>query len=60
MGVVKKEKLLLCPVCNGKTRTKAFWETILMYYPLFCPKCKEETIIDVKELNITVIKSARR
>lgn len=25
-------------------------------YPLYCPKCKQETLIDVKNLQITVIK----
>lgn len=25
-------------------------------FPLFCPKCKPETLIDVQQLNIFVIK----
>jgi len=50
-----EEKLLLCPICNAKTRTKAYAKTVLSYFPLFCPKCKKETVVNVKQLNITVI-----
>ena len=54
--VTSEEKLLLCPVCDNKTRTKAFWQTVLVYYPLFCPKCKSETIVNVEYFEVTVIK----
>lgn len=36
-----------CPICQGKTRTKVYADTVLVRFPLFCPKCKEETLIDV-------------
>ena len=29
---------------------------MLEHFPLFCPKCKQETLINVKQLNISVIK----
>lgn len=47
---------ILCLVCNNKTRTKILQSTELIQFPLFCPKCKHETIINAKQLNITVIK----
>ena len=47
---------LLCPVCNSKTRIKLRLDTELKNFPLFCPKCKRETLINVKQLNTTVIK----
>ena len=47
---------LLCPVCNNKTRTMVREETILQNFPLFCPKCKHQTIISVNKFNMTVIK----
>ncbi|MCB5715037.1 MULTISPECIES: cysteine-rich KTR domain-containing protein [Lachnospiraceae] len=28
----------------------------MVVFPLFCPKCKQETLIDVKEINMFVIK----
>lgn len=49
------EKWVLCPICNNKTRTKIREDTILEKFPLFCPKCKHETIISVQKLNISVI-----
>ncbi|WP_418704655.1 cysteine-rich KTR domain-containing protein [Anaerotignum faecicola] len=45
-----------CPICRSKTRTKIRIDTVLKNFPLFCPKCKQETLICVKELNISVIK----
>ena len=31
-------------------------DTELKNFPLFCPKCRQETLIHVKQFNITVIK----
>ena len=31
-------------------------DTELKNFPLFCPKCKQETLINVSQLNISVIK----
>ena len=45
-------KWLLCPVCGNKTRLKIRGDTVLENFPLFYPKCKQETLINVKELNI--------
>ena len=45
-----------CPVCKNKTRDKIRDDTVLKNYPLYCPKCKQETLIEAKNLQITVIK----
>lgn len=45
-----------CPICGGKTRNKIRGDTELRNYPLYCPKCKKESLIDVKRLQVTVIK----
>ncbi len=45
---------VLCPVCGNKTRTKVFADTVLVNFPLFCPKCRQECVIDAKALKITV------
>lgn len=45
-----------CPVCGNKTRDKIREDTIFMNYLLYCPKCKQESLIQVKQLNITIIK----
>ena len=47
---------LLCPLCENKTRLKVRRDTILENFPLFCPKCKQETLIRVQQLNMSVIK----
>ena len=46
---------LLCPVCNSKTRIKLRLDTELKNFPLFCPKCKQETLISVEKFKILVI-----
>ncbi|HCC35417.1 MAG TPA: conjugal transfer protein [Ruminococcaceae bacterium] len=48
-----KENWLLCPACNGKTRVKLREDTVLENFPLFCPKCKQETVVNAKQLNIS-------
>lgn len=55
-GVLTDEKWVLCPICKCKTRIKVRLDTILVNFPLFCPKCKQEILISVKELKISVIK----
>jgi len=47
---------IFCPICNSKTRTQIRKETELKHFPLFCPKCKEETLINVKEQKVTIVK----
>lgn len=51
-----KTEWVLCPVCKNKTRIKIRLDTVLENFPLFCPKCKQETLICVKKLNTTTIK----
>ena len=47
---------LLCPVCKSKTRIRLRVDTVPENFPLFCPKCKQEMLINVKKLDISVIK----
>ncbi len=53
---MKQEKWLLCPLCGNKTRLKLREDTVLEKFPLFCPKCKQETLINVRQMNISVIR----
>ena len=52
----EERKWLLCPVCDNKTRLKIRLDTVLENFPLYCPKCKQEMLINVDKLNTTVIK----
>ena len=45
-----------CPICRSKTRLQIRGDTELKNFPLYCPKCKQETLINAKELHITVMK----
>ena len=45
-----------CRICSNKTRDRIREYTVLINYPLYCPKCKQETLIEAKNLQITVIK----
>lgn len=53
---MKQIEWLLCPLCGNKTRNKIREDTILKNYPLYCPKCRQETLIEIENLQITVIK----
>lgn len=41
-----------CPICNEKTEIKAFEDTVLLNFPLYCPKCKHESVINVVKLKM--------
>ena len=41
---------IYCPICSNKTRLKIREDTELKNFPLFSLKCKQETLIDVKQL----------
>lgn len=47
---------IVCPVCGNKTRDRIRADTILKNYPLYCPKCKQQTLIEAQNLQVTVIK----
>lgn len=45
-----------CPLCGNKTRTQIRDDTVLINFPLFCPKCRHKELINVNQLNITIVK----
>ncbi len=53
---MEKTEWIRCPVCGNKTRTMIRENTELKNFPLYCPKCKQESLIDAKNLKVTVIK----
>ncbi len=53
---MRKTEWIKCPICGNKTRDKIRLDTIIKNFPLFCPKCKKESLIDVEQFNISVIK----
>ena len=53
---MKHEKWLLCPACGNKTRVKIRENTVLENFPLYCPKCRQETLVNVQKMNMSIIK----
>lgn len=53
---MREERWLLCPLCGGKTRSRVRTDTILFRYPLYCPKCRRETLVQVQQFHMTVLK----
>jgi len=51
-----KTKWIICPICKSKTRVKIREDTVLENFPLFCPKCKQEKLVNVKQMNMSVVK----
>ena len=39
---VNGSRWIRCPICGSKTRTKVYDDTVLIKFPLYCPKCKKE------------------
>ncbi|WP_195199881.1 cysteine-rich KTR domain-containing protein [Faecalispora jeddahensis] len=52
---MKEYNWVMCPVCQNKTRIKIREDTEIKNLPLFCPKCKQETLINIQQLNMSVI-----
>ena len=57
-GILMEERTewVKCPMCGGKTRNKIRRDTVLKKFPLFCPKCKQETLVEIESFLIKVIK----
>ena len=50
------QQWVMCPVCGNKTRTKIRKDTKLINFPLYCPKCRKESLINVKNQIVTIVK----
>ena len=53
---MQQTEWVYCPVCGNKTRDRIREDTVLINYPLYCPKCKRKSLIQAKQLHIVVIK----
>ena len=50
------ERWVYCPVCGAKTRVRLLQRTVLLDFPLFCPKCRRESLINAKEYVVETIR----
>lgn len=51
-----KLEWIKCPICGNKTRLKMNNNTIIKNFPLYCPKCKKESLIEVEKMKVKLIK----
>ena len=60
MGINDMENMISewvrCPVCGNKTRLQIRADTELKNFPLYCPKCRQKSLTDAKNLQVIVIK----
>lgn len=49
-----KTEWILCPICGRKTHDKIGEDTEIKNFLLYCPKCRQETLIDVKSFIVTI------
>ncbi len=43
---------LHCPVCGKESNIKIYENTTLLNFPLICPECKSETLVNVFNFKI--------
>ena len=52
-GILKiNQEWICCPICGSKTRIRVREDTVLENFPLYCPKCKLESLIEVKKIKV--------
>lgn len=53
MGV--RVEWVRCPNCGNKTRNRVREDTVLKNFPLFCPKCKQEKLVEIESFKLKVV-----
>lgn len=51
----ENKEFIRCLICGNKTRTKIRSDTILIRHLLYCPKCKTEFLVNVRDKLVTVL-----
>jgi len=51
----QKSNWVLCPACGSKTRIQIRIDTMIANLPLYCPKCKQESLVNVHEFKISIV-----
>ncbi len=50
---MEKFEWIRCPVCGNKIRNRIKEDTELKNIPLYCPKCKHESLIEETDIEKT-------
>lgn len=54
MQQAEEKRWILCPQCGEKTRLQILRQTELKAFPLFCPKCRNESIINARNFIVEI------
>ena len=54
MQQAEEKRWVLCPQCGEKTRLQILRQTELKAFPLFCPKCRHESIINARNFIVEI------
>lgn len=57
--MTEQRQWVYCPCCGAKTRLQLLKQTELRSFPLFCPKCKRETMINARLFRVSVADNKR-
>lgn len=49
-----KSYWVCCPKCNSRTKIKINYNSVLLKFPLYCSKCKEEIMVSIIKLKMVV------
>ena len=52
--MTEQRQWVYCPCCGAKTRLQLLRQTELRDFPLFCPKCRRETVINARLFWVSV------
>lgn len=52
MNNTVKSMWVYCPDCKAKTKTKIYADSVLIHFPLYCPRCKKEMSVDIIQQKI--------
>lgn len=57
--MTEQRQWVYCPCCGAKTRLQLLKQTELRDFPLFCPKCRRETVINARLFRVSVADNKR-
>lgn len=50
---------LRCPIYGNKTRLKILKNAELRNFPSYCPKCRQDTLINIKQQNVSIVRRTK-
>lgn len=54
--LLRKTEWSLCPICDRKMHNKIKEDIKLKNFPIYCPKCNREMVVDVEQFIVSVCK----